>query len=157
LIDVEQSDIDQFPNADQRVFLWTMPHPDGTIFQSFPSHALYLVSDGKKYLIADKDLLNSVWPENYAIPVSDPHPENTLKCETISAAKGISCQFDGTKLSDIGGYYLFSVTFPKNCTVDNIHPNSSQISFSSEKSFATVKDSLKTIAASALNRYFYKQ
>ena len=157
LIDVEQSDIDQFPNADQKVFLWTMPHPDGTIFQSFPSHALYLVSDGKKYPIADKDLLNSVWPENYAIPVSDPNPENTLKCEALSAAKGISCQFDGTKLSDIGGYYLFSVSFPTNCTVDNIHPNSSQISFSSEKSFATVKDSLKTIVASALNRYFYKQ
>ena len=54
LIDVEQSDIDQFPNADQKVFLWTMPHPDGTIFQAFPSHTLYLVSDGKKYPIAEQ-------------------------------------------------------------------------------------------------------
>jgi len=157
LIDVQQSDIDQFPNADQRVFLWTMPHPDGTIFQSFPSHALYLASNGKKYPIASKDLLNSVWPENYAIPVSDPRPENTLKCSGNNAAKGISCQFDGSKLSGIGGYYLFSVNFPTNCIVDNIHPGDAQIRFSSERSLATIKDSLKNIAASALNRYFYKQ
>ena len=89
--------------------------------------------------------------------MSDPNPENTLKCETKNAAKGISCQFDGTTLSGIGGYYLFSVNFPANCTIDNVHPAASKISFSSEKSVATVKDSLKTIAASALNRYFYKQ
>lgn len=157
MIDVEQSDIDQFPNADQKVFLWTMPHPDGTIFQSFPSHTLYIVSGGKKYPIASKDLLNSVWPENYTIPVSDPDPENTLKCDTKNTSEGISCQFDSTKLSNIGGYYLFSVKFPTNCAIDNIHPSSSQIGFSSERSIATIKDSLKNIAASALNRYFYKQ
>jgi hypothetical protein len=157
LIDVDQSDIDQFPNADQKVFLWTMPHPDGTIFQSFPSHALYLVSDGKKYPIASKDLLNAAWPENYAIPVSDPNPESTLKCQVEKAAKGIFCQFDNSKLSDIGGFYLFSVNFPANCAVDNIHPASSVISFSSEKSIETIKQSLKNIVTSALNRYFYKQ
>lgn len=157
LTDVDQSDIDQFPNADQRVYLWTMPHPDGTIFQSFPSHTLFLVSDGKKYPIASKDLLDKVWPENYAIPVSDPTSVNTLKCETLNTAKGISCQFDGSTLSGIGGYYLFSVNFPANCTIDNVHPAVSKISFSSEKSIATIKDSLKTIVASALNRYFYKQ
>lgn len=157
MIDVEQSDIDQFPNADQRVYLWTMPHPDGTIFQSFPSHALYLISDGKKYPIADKELLSSVWPENYVIPVSDPESANTLKCETSNTAKGISCQFDDSNLSGIGGYYLFLVKFPTNCAIDNIHPADSKISFSSEKSIATIKDSLKNIVASALNRYFYKQ
>jgi len=157
MIEVDQSDIDQFPNADQRVYLWTMPHPDGTIFQSFPSHAFFLVSDGKKYPLAGKDLLDKVWPENYAIPVSDPNPENTLKCKTNNAAKGISCQFDGTTLSGIGGYYLFSVNFPANCAVDNVHPAVSKIRFSSEKSVATIKDSLKNIAASVLNRYFYKQ
>ncbi|MCX6766392.1 MAG: hypothetical protein NT170_01240 [Candidatus Moranbacteria bacterium] len=156
MIDVEQSDIDQFPSADQKVFLWTMPHPDGTIFQSFPSHALYLVSDGKKYPIASKELLDSVWPENYAIPVSDPGSASALKCETPNAAKGISCQFDGSSLSGIGGYYLFTVNFPTNCAIDNIHPAASKISFSSEKSIATVKESLKNIVASVLNRYFYK-
>jgi hypothetical protein len=157
MIDVEQSDIDQFSNANQRVYLWTMPHPDGTIFQSFPSHTFFLVSDGKKYPIASKDLLDKVWPENYAIPVSDPSPENTLKCEVKNISKGISCQFDGSTLSGIGGYYLFSVNFPANCAVDNVHPAASKIIFSSEKSIATIKDSLKNIAASVLNRYFYKQ
>jgi hypothetical protein len=156
LIDVDQSDIDQFPNADQRVYLWTMPHPEGTIFQSFPSHALFLVSDGKKYPIANKDLLDKVWPGNYAIPVSDPNPNDTLKCEAKNASNGISCHFDGSTLSGIGGYYLFSVKFPTNCAIDNIHSAASKISFSSEKSIATIKDSLKNIAASVLNRYFYK-
>jgi len=158
LIDVDQSDIDQFPNTDQRFFSWTMPHPDGTIFQSFPSHALDLVFNGKKYPIASKELLDKVWPENYTIPVSDPNPDDILKCSVMSAAaKGISCKFDDSRLSDIGGYYLFSVNFPTTCTVADIHPGNSQISFSSEKSFATVKNSLKMIVASALNRYFYKQ
>jgi hypothetical protein len=157
LIDVNQSDIDQFPNADQRVYLWTMSHPDGTIFQSFPSHTLFLVSDGKKYPILNKDLLNSVWPQNYAIPVSDFNPNDTLKCETKNTADRISCQFDGSTLSGIGGYYLFKVNFPENCAVDNVHPAASKIRFSSEKSFATIKDSLKNIVASVLNRYFYKQ
>ena len=156
LVDVEKSDIDQFPDADQKVYLWTMPHPDGTIFQAYPSHSLFLVFDGKKYPIAGKDLLNKVWPENFTIPVSDTGAENILKCATKNTASGISCQFDDSKLSSIGGYYFFTVDFPSNCQIENIHPGDSQIRFSSDRSFATVKDSLKNIAASALNRYFYK-
>ena len=157
LIDVQQSDIDQFPNADQKVYLWTMAHPDGTIFQSYPSHSLFLVFDGKKYPIAGNDLLDKVWPENYTIPVGDSNPEDVLKCSAKNSSSGISCQFDDLKLSDIGGYYYFSVNFPSNCPIGNIHPGNSQIRFLSEQSLSTVKDSIKNIAASALNRYFYKQ
>lgn len=157
LTDVQQSDIDQFPDAGQKVYLWTMTHPDGTIFQAYPSHSLFLVFDGKKYPIAGKDLLDKVWPENFTIPVSDVSAENILKCEAKNAANGIACQFDDSKLSSIGGYYFFTVDFPSNCQVENIHPGDSQIRFFSERSFSTVKDSLKNIAASALNRYFYKQ
>jgi hypothetical protein len=157
LIDVDQSDIDQFPNADQKVFLWTMSHPDGTVFQSFPSHSLFIISGGKKYPIASQDLLVKVWPANYAIPVSDPNPDNTLKCQTKKEQNSISCQLDGSKISSIGKYYFFTVKYPANCPIENVHPGNSQIRFFSERSFATVKDSLKNIAASALNRYFYKQ
>lgn len=157
MTDVEQSDIDLFPDADQKVFLWTMAHPDGTIFQSFPSHSLYLIFDGKKYPIDSKDLLDKAWPQNYTIPVSDQNPDNVLKCSTKNGTNGISCRFDSSKLADIGGYYFFTVNYPANCSVDNVHPGNSQIRFLSDRSFSTVKNSLKNIAASALNRYFYKQ
>ncbi|HLM84185.1 MAG TPA: hypothetical protein VK254_03175 [Candidatus Bathyarchaeia archaeon] len=157
LTDVQQSDIDEFPDSDQKVYLWTMAHPDGTIFQSFPSHSLYLIFNGKKYPIASKDILTSVWPENYAIPVSDLEADNNLPCDSKNGTGGISCRFDASKLSGIGGYYLFSVNFPANCQVEDVHPGNTRISFSSQRTFSTVKDSLRTIAASALNRYFYKQ
>jgi hypothetical protein len=157
LTEVDQSDIDQFPDADQRVFLWTMAHPDGTIFQSFPSHSLFLVFEGKKYPIASQDLLDEVWPENFTIAVSDPDPENILKCSAKEGIKKIFCQFDSTKLSSLGGFYYFSVNFPADCSINAVHPGNSRIRFSSERSLATVKDSLKNIAASVLNRYFYKQ
>src|SRR4030042_7057919 len=81
LTEVEKSDIDQFPDADQKVFLWTMPHPDGTIFQAFPSHSLYLVLDGKKISIVDKDMLAGIWPGYFSIPVSDFSEKNKEKCE----------------------------------------------------------------------------
>jgi hypothetical protein len=157
LIDVEQSDIDQFPDADQKVFLWTMPHPDGTIFQSFPSHSLYITSAGKKYPITSKNLLDKLWPENYTIPVNDFNPDDTLKCQTEKGQNSISCRLDGSKLSSIGKYYFFTVSFPANCSISDVHPGNSQIRFFSERSLATAKDSLKNIVSSVLNRYFYKQ
>src|SRR4030042_5810485 len=67
--DVEKSVLHQFPNADDRVFLWSHPHPDGTIFQSFPSHKLYIVSSGKKRLIENEKFLNEIWPNFFAIAV----------------------------------------------------------------------------------------
>ena len=157
LIDVQQSDIDQFPNADKRVFLWTMPHPDGTIFRSYPSHSLFFVFDGKKYPIANKDLLDKVWPENFTIPVSDASPDNFLRCDVEKTSNKISCRFDAAMLSGIGGYYQFSVKYPSDCPVAKIHPDDSRIRFFSEQNFSTVKESLRNIAASALNRYFFNQ
>lgn len=157
LTDVEQSDIDRFSDADQRVFLWTMPHPEGTIFQSFPSHALYLALDGKKYPIADESLLEEVWPEFYAVPVSDPDPANRLGCPSAAVNGRINCRFDSTRLSGIGRYFLFTLQFPDGCPVENLQAGDSQIRFISEKSIATMKESARNIAASVLNRYFYKE
>lgn len=156
LTEVEQSDIDLFPNADQRVFLWTMPHPDGAIFQSFPSHSLSIVSEGKKYPIESKGLLDEVWPENFAIPVSDFSPEDNLQCSGNDGAEKIACRFDGMNLAGIGGYYFFTVGFPESCPVENMQPENSRIRFFSEKSVATAKESLRNIAISVLNRYLYQ-
>lgn len=157
LTDVEQSDIDQFPNADQRVFLWTMPHPDGTVFQSFPSHVFYLVFDGRKYPIENKDILDKAWPGNFTIPVSDYDPKDNLSCRGKSGSDRLSCRFDNLLLPSIGRYYFFTMKYPENCRIESVHPGKSSIRFFSEKSMATVKESLRNIAASTLNRYFYKQ
>jgi hypothetical protein len=157
LIDVDQSDIDQLPDADQKVFLWTMAHPNGTIFQAFPSHSLYLIFEGKKYPIESRDLLDSAWPQIRPIAVSDYDPSSTVKCVSKNRSGSIYCQFDSSQVSETGRYYFFSVTFPQNCPVQDIHPGKSSISFYSERSLLTVKNSLRTIAASILNRYFYKQ
>lgn len=157
LVEVQKSDLDPLPDADQKVFLWTTPHPDGTIFQAFPSHTLYIISDGKKYPIANKELLDKVWPENYSIPVSDPNTENIAKCQTAKSSNSISCRFDSAMLSGLGRYYHFSVKFPESCSLLVVHPDNSRIRFYSERSKETVKSSLQTIAASALNRYFFKQ
>jgi hypothetical protein len=157
LVEVQKSDIDSFPDSDPKIFLWSMSHPDGTIFQAFPSHDLYIVSDGKKYPIADKELLDKIWPENYSIPVSDPGTENIAKCQSSGSQSAISCRFDSAALSGLGRYYFFSVNFPESCAMESVHPGDSRISFFSERNMATVKDSIRNIAASALNRYFFKQ
>jgi len=157
LTEVDQSEIDQFPDANPKTFLWTMPHPDGTIFQAFPSHSLYLIFDGKKYPIASQDLLSKVWPSNFEVAISDSSNDNKLPCKNTGKQNQVSCQFDSSKLSDIGGYFLFSMKFPENCQIENVHPDNSEIRFFSEKSTATIKDSIKNMAASVLNRYFYKQ
>lgn len=157
LTEAGQSDIDQFPDADTRVFLWTIAHPDGTIFQAFPSHNLYIVFDGKKHRIENREFLDKIWPENFSIAVSDSGPQNILGCSEKKGSNKVSCQMDAANLSSIGRYYHFTMTFPPECSVENAHPDKSRIRFFSEKSFATVKESLKTIAASVLNRYFFKQ
>jgi len=157
LIDVEQSDIDQFPDADNKVFLWSIPHPDGTIFQAYPSHSIYLIYNGQKHQIASKELLNQVWPGNFSIPVGDYNPEQSLRCSIEDQAGSIDCHFDSSMIASAGRYYFFTVKFPEQCQIENVHPDKARVSFFSERSMTTVKDSLKTIAASVLNRYFYKQ
>jgi len=157
LTDVEQSDIDEFPNAEEKAFLWTTPHPDGTIFQSYPSKTFFLVFEGKKHLIENKDLIFKIWPEYYSILVNDQSSETILKCSAEKEADKLICDFDISKLSPIGRYYFFSVKFPEKCPIENIHPKTARIKFLSEKSFSTVRQSLRNIAASVLNRYFYKQ
>ena len=157
LVEVQKSDIDSFPDSDPKTFLWSLPHPDGTIFQAYPSHQLFVFFDGKKYPIASKELLDKVWPENYSIAVSDPDTESIAKCQPSGSQNDISCRFDSAALSGIGRYYFFSINFPENCAMESVHPGDSRISFFSERNMTTVKDSLRNIAASALNRYFFKQ
>jgi hypothetical protein len=157
LTEVEQSDIDQFPDAGQRVFLWTMAHPDGTIFQAFPSHSFYLIFDGKKMPIEDEKILASAWPGFFAIPVSDFSENNLEKCKNAASGNKVYCRFDSNNLPSIGQYYLFSVNFPKECKLEALQAGKSRIRFFSERSTETMKESARNIAASVLNRYFYKQ
>jgi hypothetical protein len=161
MIDVDKSALDQFPEADQDVLLWNQSHPDGTIFQSFPSHKLYLIASGKKHLIADKVLLDNAWKENYSIPVGDENSDNRLICEANiedTANQKINCRFDSRQLiSSLGKYYYFSIQFPEKCTVSDVHVKNAQINFIAEKSYTTIKDSLRNIFASILNRYIYRK
>lgn len=158
LTDVDMATIDEFKDADVGVFLWTIAHPDGTIFETYPSHRLYIVHDGKKYPIASEELLKEVWPDFYTIAVSDENPGENLTCRPAQRkfSKKFFCRFDLQSLSGIGRYHLFTAKFPSKCPVADVHPDDSQIRYISEKSSATFKMSLKTIAASVLNRYFYK-
>lgn len=158
LTDVDMATIDEFKDADVGVFLWTIAHPDGTIFETYPSHRLYVVHDGKKYPIASKELLKEVWPDFYTIAVSDENSDENLTCQPVQRkfSKKLFCRFDLQSLSGIGRYHLFTAKFPSKCPVADIHSDDSQVRYISEKSSATFKMSLKTIAASVLNRYFYK-
>ncbi len=161
LVDVDQATIDQYPEADNKVFLWTQPHPDGTIFQGFPSHSLYLVLDGKKHLIANEDILKDVWPEYYAIPIDDITPESRLACQISSkdyAQNTINCSFDTNNLPlSFGKYYLFSLKYQDSCDIKDVHFRNARIDFIAEKSYTTIKDTFRTIFASILNRYIQRQ
>jgi hypothetical protein len=161
LVEVEKSALDQFPDADNRVFLWTISHPDGTIFQAFPSHKLYIISDGKKREIKNPDVLKEIWPQSFSIPVNDIDPNNALFCQIPGSdlKKGrLFCRFDRDKLpSLLGGYYRFSLKLPENCPASEIQIKNISLRLVSEKTFATVKNSLRMIFGSILNRYFLKQ
>ncbi len=161
MIDVDQSVIDQYPDAQEKVFLWTLPHPDGIIFESFPSHSFYLILNGQKRLIADPEILGKAWPEYYSIPVNDITPESRSQCRISQKdySNGtVKCSFDADKLPvSLGKYYLFTLKFQDLCqVVTDVHPASARIDFSAEKSYATVKDTIRTIFASILNRYIQK-
>lgn len=160
MIDVDQSVIDQYPEADERVFLWTHPHPDGVIFESFPSHSFYLILNGQKRLIADPDFISKVWPEYYSILVDDITPDSRSQCQVSAkdyAAGSISCAFSTDNLPiALGKYYLFTLKYQDTCLINNIHFNNALIDFRSAKSYATIKDTIRTIFASILNRYIQK-
>lgn len=161
LIDVEKSALDQFPDADNKVFLWTQPHPNGTIFQSFPSHNLYLIADGKKMRLESDALLEEVWPEFHTIAVNDLAPENRLACKTPDGtlAKGkISCRFDARQMpASLGKYFQFTIEAPPECKVEGLKIKNARINFIADKSYGTIKDSLRNIFASILNRYINRQ
>jgi len=161
MVDVDQSVIDQYPEAEERVFLWTLPHPDGIIFESFPSHSFFLVLNGQKRLIADPESLAKVWPEYYSIPVNDITPDSRSQCQVSAKdyAQGtVKCAFDANSLPvSLGKYYLFTFKFQDPCQAADIHPANARIDFSAQKSYATVKDTIRTIFASILNRYIQKQ
>ncbi|MDI6777813.1 MAG: hypothetical protein QMD77_01355 [Patescibacteria group bacterium] len=161
LVDVEKSALDQFPDADKKVFLWTQPHPDGAIFQGFPSHNLYLIQDGEKRRIENADFLKEIWPDFRAIAARDTEAQEPFLCEGkeggLSSQK-IECSFDSAVMPEsIGRYYFFSISLPAECDVSDIDIGTAKISFIAEKSYATAKDSLRVIFASILNRYIYKQ
>jgi hypothetical protein len=160
MVDVDQSVIDQYPEADEKVFLWTLPHPDGTIFESFPSHSFYLVLNGQKRLIANQSSLGEVWPKYYSIPVNDITPDSRSQCQVSAKdySNGIiKCSFDTANLPlALGKYYLFSLKFQDSCQVENVHLDNARIDFSATKSYATVKNSIRTIFASILSRYIQK-
>ena len=158
LTDVDSATIDEFKDADIGVFLWTIPHPDGTIFETYPSRRLFVTNNGKKYPIASEEILKGVWPDFYTIAVGDENASENLDCQPALGkfSRKFFCRFDLAQLSGIGRYHLFTAKFPSRCSVANIHPDDSQVRYISEKSLAVFKTSVRDIAASVLNRYFYK-
>ncbi len=157
LTDVDAATINDFKDAQDEVFLWTMSHPDGTILESFPSHRLFLVFEGKKYPIGSEEILKEVWPDFYAIAVGDESADNTLTCNPRKNSSGsVSCQFDLKLLSGIGRYHYYMIDFPQNCPVASVQPDYSEVRYVSEKSLPVFKQSLREIASSIFSRYFYK-
>lgn len=161
LAEVEKSALDQFPDADNRVFLWTRPHPDGTLFQAYPSHRIFIVADGKKHEVKDTGDLSELWHEYFTVPVNDATEGNQLTCspdfEELGDGK-IACRFDRQLMpSSLGGYYHFTVKYPDECRQTDVNIEKAGVRLVSGKSFATVKDSFRKIFASIVNRYFLKQ
>jgi len=161
LTEVNKATLDGLPDAENKVFTIAMAHPDGTIFEAYPSHRLYLIADGKKHEIASREILDSVWPKNYTIAVSEPSAGNQETCSLPAVSdkqSSISCRFDGQPLSDsFGRFYSFTVAYPQDCSIDDIHIDKVGINFLPEKSVTTVKNSLKNLFASILNRYLRRQ
>lgn len=161
LTDVEKSAFDQFPDADNRIFFWTQPHPDGTIFQAYPSHKLYLIADGKKHVIENSENLSDLWPKYFTIPVDDTDSKNQITCPSQAQKTGrgkIFCRFDRRQLpSSLGGYYNITLKYSDACPATSAKIKKTRVLLASEKSFATVKDSFRKIFASVVNRYFLKQ
>jgi len=161
LADVEKSSLDQFPDADNRIFLWTRPHPDGTILQAYPSHKIYLISNGKKHEIENLENLRDLWTNYYTIAVNDTGSSNQLICSSQNKemwGEKIFCRFDRRQLlSELGGYYNFTLKYPSGCSVSDIDFKKGSVRLASEKSFATIKDSFRKIFTSIVNRYFLKQ
>ncbi|MDD5489952.1 MAG: hypothetical protein PHP25_04720 [Candidatus Moranbacteria bacterium] len=161
LAEVEKSTLDQFPNADDRVFLWTHPHPNGTLFQAYPSHKIYLVVDGKKREIENVQDLSNLWPNYFTIPVDDAEKNNQFVCppDAQQTKNGkVFCRFDRQKMpSSLGGYYNFALKYPDSCPIAGVNIEKASIRLVTGKTFATVKDSFRSIFASVLNRYFLKQ
>ena len=160
LTDVDQATLDQFPDSPTKVFAWSMPHPDDTIFESYPSHKLFLIANGQKHEIADEKILSGVWPKNFTIVVSDTTAENTLTCRPTGIQNGsdnINCRFDSQLFSQsFGGYYNFTLIYPQDCSVANLHVDSAGIDLESEKTLSAIKNSFRNIFTSILNRYLGK-
>jgi len=161
LTEIEKSALDQFPKADNYPFFWNHPHPNGTLFQAYPSGRIFLVLDGEKREIENKDDLKEIWPKYFTIPVSDQDKKNQLICSPVNLKiknEKIACRFDSQKLlSGLGGYYNFDLKYPESCPIADVWPEKITIQLVSGKSFATIKDSLRNIFASVANRYFLKQ
>lgn len=160
LTDVDQATLDQFPDNENKNFLWTMSHPDDTIFEAYPSHKIYLIADGQKHEIISGDILNNVWPNNFTIGVNDLGAENIETCNLPALQNSqltINCRFDNQLFSGtFGGYYQFTLEYPSDCTVSNIHVDTVTIDVIPEKTLPTVKNSLQNVFASVLNRYLSK-
>jgi hypothetical protein len=158
LTDVDQATLDQIPNAEINVFSWSIPHPDGTIFETYPSHKLYLIADGQKHEIISINILNDVWPKNYTIAAADLESQSAESCSgtTLQEKNGIiKCQMDVKSLpQSFGGFFHFSLEYPSSCSVTDIHIDKADINLISEKSLASIKLALQRIFGSILNRYF---
>ncbi len=160
LTDVDKSTLDQYPDDEIKFFTWSTPHPEGTIFESFPSRDIYVISGKKKRLIEDPSIAEKVWPDYYAIPVSDSDPGDRLctRENTSSYPGKIAYRFDAFDQQEkLGGYFHFTAIYPPECDVDDLEFRKVRLDFVSEKSYLTVKDSLRNIFASILNRYLYKE
>ncbi|MFA5871279.1 MAG: hypothetical protein WC858_01015 [Parcubacteria group bacterium] len=158
LTDIDKATADLFPVSDTKVFKWTDIHPDGTIFKAYPSHRLYIISNGAKHLIENGDLLNKVWPQNFTVPVDDPDTLESQTCNVSNQALRngrVNCKFNN-KFGSLGKYLNFTIAPAEGCGINSIGIKQAEVKIISSKTMETAKQSLQNIAASILNRYFFK-
>jgi hypothetical protein len=159
LTDVDKATLDLFPISDTKVFNWTDPHPDGTIFESYPTHRIYIISNGEKRLVENKEILDEAWPQNYTIPVDDPENLKSQICKASAKeldSGQIICNFDNNALGSLGKYLNFTLKPAEGCRINSMNVKQAEIKIVSTKTMETAKQSMQGVAASILNRYFYK-
>jgi hypothetical protein len=163
LVDVDQSVTDSLPNTSPYFISLIRPHPAGVIMKAYPSGQYYLIGDSEKYAITSKSLVDEIWNDpqkEYSIAVNDQSDSHTLSCSIPSAsleAGSFDCTFDEYNLvGSIGKSYHFYIDFPRSCDISKIHFTDINMSFVTDKSTTTVKQSLQNIILSLINRYANK-
>jgi len=163
LIDIDKAKADKIANTDPPYLSISNQHPAGTLIKSYPSGKYYLVWDKEKLPIASSSIVQEVLDmkdKELSIAVTDRGNERLLSCPISSnslKSEKISCLFDEYKLREsLGNYYYFYFKLPDSCDLETAEIEKVNLKFITDKSSITVRQSLKDIIASLINRYAYK-